>query len=141
MTLVAKEQDVLERRMHERNWRVEEIDLELKAEGYTEKAYDIEQAALIAHVNAPEDSVCAYKGAIQQCVLLGKNPTHSKKPMKVVCISDMRNKGLCSRFRKTASQQKMYKDAWEEAGQTVVSPKSKQKLLPKKTLHWGRETE
>jgi hypothetical protein len=47
----------------------------------------------------------------------------------------------------TASQQKMYKDAWEAAGQrsgsgkgeewTVVGPKSKPKLLQKKRLGEG----
>jgi hypothetical protein len=46
-----------------------------------------------------------------------------------------------------ASQHKLYKDAWEEAGQmsrsgkgeewTVVSPKSKHWLIPKKRLEEG----
>jgi hypothetical protein len=47
----------------------------------------------------------------------------------------------------TASQHKLYKDAWEEAGQrsrsgkgeewTVVGPKSKPRLLPKRRLEEG----
>jgi hypothetical protein len=47
----------------------------------------------------------------------------------------------------TASQHKLYKDAWEEAGQrlrsgkweewTVIGPNSKPRLLPKKRLEEG----
>jgi hypothetical protein len=84
LALMAKEQDVLERRMNVIIRGVEEIDPEWMAEGYMKKAYDMEQVALIAHTKAPEHSWLAYKGAIQQCERLGKDPTHSMRPMKVV---------------------------------------------------------
>jgi hypothetical protein len=87
MTLVAKEQDVLERRMNVVvRGESKEIDPKWKEEGYMKKAYDVEQVALIAHAKAPEHSYQAYKGAIQQCVMLGNSPTHSKMPIKVVCV-------------------------------------------------------
>jgi hypothetical protein len=63
---------------------VEEIDPEWKTEGYMKKAYDMEQAALIAHAKAPEYNWQGYKGEIQTCVRLGRDPTHSKRPMQVV---------------------------------------------------------
>jgi hypothetical protein len=43
-----------------------------------------QQVALIAHAKAPEYSRREYGEAIQQCIRLGKDPTHSKRPMKVV---------------------------------------------------------
>jgi hypothetical protein len=84
VALMAKEQDVLERRMNVIVRGVEEISSEWKAEGYMKKAYAMEQVALIAHAKAPEYTWRDYKEAIQQCVRLGKDPTHSKRPMKVV---------------------------------------------------------
>jgi hypothetical protein len=84
VALMAKEQDVPERRMNVIVRGVEEIDVEWKAEGYMKKASDMEQVALIAHAKAPEYTCKDYKEAIQQCVRLGKDPTHSKRPMKVV---------------------------------------------------------
>jgi hypothetical protein len=83
VALMAKEHDLLERRMNVIVRGVEEIDVEWKAKGYMKKAYDMEQAALIAHAKAPEYTWKEYKEAIQQCVSLGKDLTHSKRPMKV----------------------------------------------------------
>jgi hypothetical protein len=143
---MAKEQDVLERRMNVIVRGVEEIDPEWKADGYMKKAYDMEQFALIAHAKAPEYAWQTYKKAIQTCVRLGKDPTHSKRPMKVVFKpghEDMRdgliggslhlsqvNKEHGTVFRiqedLTASHYKLYKEAWEEAGQRSRSGKGEE---------------
>jgi hypothetical protein len=61
---LAREQDVLERRMNVIVRGVEEIDVEWKAEGYIKKAYDMEQVAFIAHAKAPEYTLKDYKEAI-----------------------------------------------------------------------------
>jgi hypothetical protein len=165
---VLKEQDVLERRMNVIVRGVEEIDSEWKAEGFMKKAYDMEQVALIAHAKAPEYAWQEYKEAIQKCVRLGKDPTHSKRPMKVVFKQghekmrdgliggslhlSLVNKEQGTVFRiqedLTASKHKLYTDAWEAAGQrsrsgkgeewTVVGPKSKPRLKPKKILEEGK---
>jgi hypothetical protein len=106
VALMAKEQDVLERRMNVIVRGVEEIDSEWQAEGYMKKAYDMEQGALIALAKAPEYTWKDYKEAIQQCVRLGKEA------------------GQRSRSGKGKE--------W-----TVVGPKSKPRLLPKKRLEEG----
>jgi hypothetical protein len=84
VALMAKKQDVLERRMNVIIRGGEEIDVEWKAEGYMKKAYAMEQVALIAYAKAPEYTWKDYKEAIQQCVRLKKDPTHSKRSMEVV---------------------------------------------------------
>jgi hypothetical protein len=58
VALIAKEQDVLDRRMNVIVRGVEEIDVEWKAEGYMKKEYNMEQVAR-----------------------KGKDPTNSKRPM------------------------------------------------------------
>jgi hypothetical protein len=128
---IDKEQDVLERRIKVIVRGVEEIDVEWKAEGYMKKAYDMDQVALIAHAKAPEYTSKDYKEAIQQCVRLEKDPTHSKRPMKVVfkpghekmrdgliggslhLFQVNKEQGTVFRIQEdlTASQHKLYKDA------------------------------
>jgi hypothetical protein len=91
---------VLERRMNVIVKGVEEIDSEWKAEGYMKKAYDMEQVALIAHAKAPEYTWNDNKEAIQHCVRLGKDPTHSKRPLKVVFTFGMVYSGLTRTYNK-----------------------------------------
>jgi hypothetical protein len=106
--------------------------------GYMKTAYYMEQFTLIAHAKAPEYAWQTYKEAIQTCVRLGKDPTHSKRPMKVVFKPgqekmkdgliggslhlyqvNKEQQGTVFRIQGdlTASQHKLYKDGCEEAGQ------------------------
>jgi hypothetical protein len=48
------------------------------------KAYDIKQAAIIANIKEPSYSINEYKEAMQQCFRLGKDNSHTKRPIKVV---------------------------------------------------------
>jgi hypothetical protein len=52
--------------------------------GFIKKAYDIEQAAIIANIKVPSYSINEYKEAMQQCFRLGKDNSHTKRPIKVV---------------------------------------------------------
>jgi hypothetical protein len=51
--------------------------------GFIKKAYDIEQAAIIANIKVPGFSINESMEAMQQCFRLGKDNTHTKRPIKV----------------------------------------------------------
>jgi hypothetical protein len=105
---------------------------------------------------------------MQQCFRLGKDNTHTKRPIKVVfktrheevrdgliggsLMLSQVNKEQRTLFRiqedLTMNQQKLYRNAWAEAGKrsksgdeeewTVVGPKSQPRLLLKRRLDEGK---
>jgi hypothetical protein len=56
----------------------------LEEEGFAKKAYEIQQVATIASAKAPEYTIDEYKNAILQCFRLGKDPSHTMRPIKMV---------------------------------------------------------
>jgi hypothetical protein len=138
--------------------------------GFIKKAYDIEQVAIIANIKVPGFSINEYKEAMQQCFRLGKDNTHTKRPIKVVfktgheevrdgliggslMLSQVnKEQGTLFRIQEdlTMNQQKLYRNAWAEAGKrsksgdeeewTVVGPKSQPRLLLKRRLDEGKRT-